>query len=75
MLIHLVRTKRERELLDRLKDMEKERDDWRQTASEQVDRIKKLEEEFVSDAVRRLHTSVEYQKNLAVHIGLCFTAG
>nr|GEX64667.1 hypothetical protein [Tanacetum cinerariifolium] len=35
---------RERELTDRLKDMEKERDDWRQNASAQVDKIKKLEE-------------------------------
>ncbi|GJW60601.1 hypothetical protein Tco_0109936 [Tanacetum coccineum] len=35
---------KERELLDQLKDMEKERDDWRQTTSEQVKRIRKLEE-------------------------------
>ncbi|GJV25394.1 hypothetical protein Tco_1378089 [Tanacetum coccineum] len=35
---------RERELMDRLKDVEKERDDWRQTDSKQVEMIKKLEE-------------------------------
>ncbi|GKA52419.1 hypothetical protein Tco_0745734 [Tanacetum coccineum] len=35
---------KERELLGQLKEMEKERDDWRQTASEQVARIKELEE-------------------------------
>ncbi|GKC38554.1 hypothetical protein Tco_1050938 [Tanacetum coccineum] len=35
------------ELMDRLKDMEKERDDWRQTASNQVECIKKLEEDIV----------------------------
>ncbi|GKA40208.1 hypothetical protein Tco_0732801, partial [Tanacetum coccineum] len=34
----------EMELLDRVKDLEKERDDWRQTASDQVERIKGLEE-------------------------------
>ncbi|GJW47533.1 hypothetical protein Tco_0079179 [Tanacetum coccineum] len=34
----------EKELMDKLKDMEKERDDWRQTTSDQVERIKKLEE-------------------------------
>ncbi|GJZ24425.1 hypothetical protein Tco_0561884 [Tanacetum coccineum] len=33
----------ERELTDRLKDMERERDDWIRTASYQVERIKKLE--------------------------------
>nr|GEV38942.1 hypothetical protein [Tanacetum cinerariifolium] len=36
--------KRERELLDRLKDIKKEMDDWRQNASVQVEKIKKLEE-------------------------------
>ncbi|GKD23258.1 hypothetical protein Tco_1224961, partial [Tanacetum coccineum] len=35
------------ELMDRLKDMEKERDDWRQTALNQVECIKKLEEDIV----------------------------
>ncbi|GJR91581.1 hypothetical protein Tco_0215592 [Tanacetum coccineum] len=34
----------ERELLDQLKDMETEGDDWRRTASQQVERIKELEE-------------------------------
>ncbi|GKC71975.1 hypothetical protein Tco_1117858 [Tanacetum coccineum] len=35
---------RERELMDSLKDMEKDSDDWRRTASEQVEKIKKLED-------------------------------
>ncbi|GJZ97932.1 hypothetical protein Tco_0670385 [Tanacetum coccineum] len=59
--------------------MERERDDWRQTASDQVRRIKQLEEVLeprskqLSDA-EALHSSVEYQKSFAVPIGLCFTA-
>nr|GEU63339.1 hypothetical protein [Tanacetum cinerariifolium] len=60
---------RERELMDSLKDMEKERDNWRKTASNQVIR------EFVPAVVSRLHSIVEYQKSLAVPIGMCFTAG
>ncbi|GJY25841.1 hypothetical protein Tco_0400567 [Tanacetum coccineum] len=35
---------REKELLDRVKDLEKERDEWRRTASDQVERIRGLEE-------------------------------
>ncbi|GJT80301.1 hypothetical protein Tco_1054643 [Tanacetum coccineum] len=35
---------RERELMNNLKDMEKKRDVWRQTVSDQEERIKKLEE-------------------------------
>ncbi|GJX82290.1 hypothetical protein Tco_0331771 [Tanacetum coccineum] len=81
---------RDRELMDWLKDMEKERDDWRQTASEQVERIKKLKEalepkskQLVDDeekvqlleVVKKLHMSVEYMKSLAVPIGLCLSAG
>ncbi|GJS77897.1 hypothetical protein Tco_0727778 [Tanacetum coccineum] len=33
---HFACSDRERELLDRVKDLEKERDDWRQTASDQI---------------------------------------
>nr|GEV42827.1 hypothetical protein [Tanacetum cinerariifolium] len=49
----------EGELSDRLKDMEREREKWRQTASDQVERIKKLEEDLgpkskqLSDAENR----------------------
>ncbi|GJY10046.1 hypothetical protein Tco_0378231, partial [Tanacetum coccineum] len=39
---------KERELMDQLKDMEKERDDWRGTASRQVERIRVLEGELGS---------------------------
>ncbi|GKC10053.1 hypothetical protein Tco_1001663, partial [Tanacetum coccineum] len=35
---------KERELLDQLKDMERERDDWRRTALKQVEKIKMLED-------------------------------
>ncbi|GJT87241.1 zinc finger, CCHC-type containing protein [Tanacetum coccineum] len=80
---------REREFSDRLKDMEKERNEWRQTASDQVERIKKLEEDLgpkskqlfnvenrdvIPVAISRLLTSVEYRKSLAMPIGLSFTA-
>ncbi|GJY53696.1 hypothetical protein Tco_0445360, partial [Tanacetum coccineum] len=34
---------REKEFMDRLKDMEKDRDEWRQIASDQVERIRSLE--------------------------------
>nr|GEY86141.1 hypothetical protein [Tanacetum cinerariifolium] len=43
-IVHAGCSTKERELMDRLKDMEKERDDGRKTASEQVEKIKKLEE-------------------------------
>ncbi|GKA83834.1 hypothetical protein Tco_0805429 [Tanacetum coccineum] len=36
---------REKELLERLKDLERERDEWRVTASSQVERIQGLEKE------------------------------
>ncbi|GKD99346.1 hypothetical protein Tco_1387330, partial [Tanacetum coccineum] len=79
----------EKELVDNLRDMEKERDDWRKTASEQVKRIRGLEEalvpqskqlaaseeRFIPAMVKRLHTSVEYRKSLAAPVSLCFTAG
>ncbi|GJZ59395.1 hypothetical protein Tco_0615211 [Tanacetum coccineum] len=77
---------KEREFMDRLKDMEKERDDWRvwvlegkktklvaELAQAEMDRHK-LVREFVSAVVKKLHMSVEYRKSLAVPIGLCFTA-
>nr|GEY54255.1 hypothetical protein [Tanacetum cinerariifolium] len=41
---HSYYTHRERELMDRLKGMEIKRDEWRQIASEQVEKIKKLED-------------------------------
>nr|GEW54729.1 hypothetical protein [Tanacetum cinerariifolium] len=67
---------REKELLDMVKDLEKERDEWRATASDQaeVDR-KTLVREFIPSVVKRLHTSVEYRKSLAGPVQLCFTAG
>ncbi|GKE64101.1 hypothetical protein Tco_1518262 [Tanacetum coccineum] len=42
--VHSTCSERERELMDGLKDMDKERDDGRQTTSEQVERIRSLEE-------------------------------
>nr|GEV39978.1 hypothetical protein [Tanacetum cinerariifolium] len=86
-------SERERELTDRLKDMEKEMDDWKQTASEQIQVLEseksvlvaelaqaemdshKLIWEFIPTVVKRLHTSVEYQKSLAAPVSLCFTTG
>ncbi|GJX13119.1 retrovirus-related pol polyprotein from transposon TNT 1-94, partial [Tanacetum coccineum] len=53
-----------RDLSDRLKDMERERNEWRKTASGQ---------DFIPVAISRLLTSVEYQKSLAMPIGLSFT--
>ncbi|GKA89972.1 hypothetical protein Tco_0811784 [Tanacetum coccineum] len=108
---------REKELLDRVKDLERERDKWRETTSNQVEKIrsikkdleprtqqlvaaeekvgvlegekldllgkvaqaeadrKKLVREFLPAVVKRLHTSVEYQKSLATPVQLCYTAG
>ncbi|GJX51011.1 hypothetical protein Tco_0277856 [Tanacetum coccineum] len=75
---------KERELLDKLKDIERERDDWRQTASEQVEMIKKLEETLepkskqLADAegrIKVLEGEKTTLKSLAVPIGLCFAAG
>nr|GEX87450.1 hypothetical protein [Tanacetum cinerariifolium] len=43
-IVHAGCSSKERELMDRLKDMEKESDDGRKTASKQVEKIKKLEE-------------------------------
>nr|GEY47586.1 hypothetical protein [Tanacetum cinerariifolium] len=60
------------ELLDKLKYMEKERDEWRQTASVQVKKIKTLEETIELKSKRL--TDVE-KKSLAVPIGMCFTSG
>nr|GEV90587.1 hypothetical protein [Tanacetum cinerariifolium] len=75
----------------RLKDMERERNERRQTTFDQVERIKKLDEDHVPKSKQlydaenearaleeekvRLLTSVEYQKSLVVPIGLSFTAG
>ncbi|GJU88922.1 hypothetical protein Tco_1301345 [Tanacetum coccineum] len=41
-------SKRDRELSDRLKDIERERDEWRQRASTQVEEIKQLKEDLRS---------------------------
>nr|GEW01137.1 hypothetical protein [Tanacetum cinerariifolium] len=83
-------TSRERELLDMVKELERERDEWRATASDQVEQIRHLErdlepktqklmaadeKEFIPTVVKRLHTSVEYRKSLATLVQLCFTAG
>ncbi|GJZ20483.1 hypothetical protein Tco_0557073 [Tanacetum coccineum] len=46
---------RERELLDRFKDMEKDRDGWRKTASDQAEvDHHKLVQEFIPTVVRKL---------------------
>ncbi|GJR61150.1 RNA-directed DNA polymerase, eukaryota [Tanacetum coccineum] len=37
---------REKELLDRVKDLERERDEWRETASDQVEKIRGLEKDL-----------------------------
>nr|GEV01158.1 hypothetical protein [Tanacetum cinerariifolium] len=108
---------REKELTDVVKDLERERDEWRVTASNQVKQIRALEKdlepktyqlanaeerimvlegekrallaelaqseidrqklirEFIPAVVRRLHTSVEYRKALAILVSLCYTAG
>ncbi|GJS46438.1 ribonuclease H-like domain-containing protein [Tanacetum coccineum] len=104
--VHSSCENKEKELLDQLKEMERERDDWRRTALKQVEKIQKLEDikgkartlenenvklvaglaqakmehhklirEFVPEVVKKLHRSVEYKRSLAVHVGLCFTAG
>nr|GEU36172.1 hypothetical protein [Tanacetum cinerariifolium] len=49
-----------------VKELERERDEWRATASDQ---------EFIPTVVKRLHTSVKYRKSLAAPVQLCFTAG
>nr|GEV91929.1 hypothetical protein [Tanacetum cinerariifolium] len=106
----------EKELADLVKDLERDRDEWRVTASNQVEQIRALEKdlepktyqletaeerirvlegdkralsaelarseidrqklvrEFIPSVVRRLHTSVEYRKALAVSVSLCYTA-
>nr|GEW94788.1 zinc finger BED domain-containing protein RICESLEEPER 2-like [Tanacetum cinerariifolium] len=70
---------RERDLSDRLKDMKREQDEWRQTSSDQVEKIKKLERDLgpkskqLSDAEERVRRGVP--KSLVIPIGLCFTAG
>ncbi|GJS26522.1 hypothetical protein Tco_0487142 [Tanacetum coccineum] len=67
---------REKELSDRVKDLERERDEWRSTASDQAEADrKKLVREFIPAVVKRLHASVEYRKSLAEPVQLCFTAG
>ncbi|GJZ06695.1 hypothetical protein Tco_0540488 [Tanacetum coccineum] len=70
---------RERELMDMLKDMEKALENEKayletRLAQADVDR-QQLVWEFIPSVVKRLHTSVEYQKSLAVPVSLCFTAG
>ncbi|GKB24035.1 hypothetical protein Tco_0863436 [Tanacetum coccineum] len=63
---------KECELADQLKEMEKERDNWRRTTSEQVEQIKaeidchKLIREFISEVMKRLHASSVYRKSLAI---------
>nr|GFA95855.1 hypothetical protein [Tanacetum cinerariifolium] len=43
-------------------------------ARSEIDR-QNLIQEFITVVVRRLHTSVEYRKALAVPVSLCYTAG
>nr|GEV28798.1 hypothetical protein [Tanacetum cinerariifolium] len=80
---------RKNELLDRVKDLE--RDEWRATALDEIkvlerDKLalsaevaqaeadlKNLVREFIHVVVKRLHTSVEYIKSLAFPVSLCFT--
>ncbi|GKA40301.1 hypothetical protein Tco_0732894 [Tanacetum coccineum] len=59
----------EKELLERLKDLERERDEWRDEADRQ-----NIVLEFIPVVVKRLHTSVEYRQSLAAPVSLCFTA-
>ncbi|GKB03412.1 hypothetical protein Tco_0831555 [Tanacetum coccineum] len=73
--VNLTCSERERELMDGLKDMEKERDGGRQTTSEQVALVAELAQAEMDTVVRTLYMSVEYQKSLATPVSLCFTAG
>ncbi|GJT35301.1 hypothetical protein Tco_0925720 [Tanacetum coccineum] len=77
---------REMELLDRLKDMERKRgleaDCLRTEKTTLVTELAqaemdhhKLVREVIPTVVKRLHTSVEYQKSLATPVSLCFTVG
>ncbi|GKA83831.1 hypothetical protein Tco_0805426 [Tanacetum coccineum] len=72
---------REKELLERLKDLERERDEWRVTASSQVERIRGLEKEL-EPRVQQLAVvegktkGLENEKlALSSKVSLCFTAG
>ncbi|GKC49581.1 hypothetical protein Tco_1072326 [Tanacetum coccineum] len=78
----------ERELTDRLKDMERERDDWIRTASYQEEKARLVGQLAQSDmarqsvvrdliptAIYRLLTSVEYRKSRVVLIGVCYIVG
>nr|GEZ37141.1 hypothetical protein [Tanacetum cinerariifolium] len=71
---------RERDLSDMIKDMEREQDEWRQTSSDQVEKIKNLKGDLgpkskqLSDAEERVRV-VEYRKSLVIPTRLCFTAG
>nr|GEV66284.1 hypothetical protein [Tanacetum cinerariifolium] len=85
--VHSSCSDRERKLMDQLKEVEKERDDWRLTASGQVEKIKALEGEIepnsklLIDAEEKVHRLekethiLEYQKSIAILVGPCYTAG
>ncbi|GJZ89708.1 hypothetical protein Tco_0661490 [Tanacetum coccineum] len=71
-------SERERELSDRLKDIEREKDEWRQRASTQVEEIKQLKEDLRSKSKQLADLEdrvVEYRKSLAIPIRLYYTMG
>ncbi|GJV59069.1 hypothetical protein Tco_1465169 [Tanacetum coccineum] len=69
----------------KLREMKKEKDEWRKTSADQVEKIKKLEKdlemahhnvvkEIISTVVSGLHDSAKYKKSLVVLFSLSFTA-
>nr|GEX57873.1 hypothetical protein [Tanacetum cinerariifolium] len=68
---------REKELLDMVKDFEKERDGWRATASDQVEKIRSLEKDLeprTQPLVAAEGKIKALEKSLAGSVQLCFTA-
>nr|GEW88549.1 hypothetical protein [Tanacetum cinerariifolium] len=81
---------REHELMDQLKEAEKDRDDWRVTASGKWKELKfwnerlspslevvyhKLVRDFIPIVVKKLLASSEYRKNIEIPVVLCYTVG
>ncbi|GKB60139.1 hypothetical protein Tco_0916325, partial [Tanacetum coccineum] len=58
LLIRVVRTSQEKELTDGLKDLERGRDEWRATASNQVEQIHSLEKD-IKHKTRQLEITEE----------------
>ncbi|GKF42775.1 hypothetical protein Tco_0126117, partial [Tanacetum coccineum] len=58
---------REKELLDMVKYLERERDEWRETASGQVERIRGLEEKVKGFEHEKLALSDKVVEGLGVH--------